>query len=783
MAKAVPALGSTETTSEVLPDRIGDYAILDLLGEGGMGRVFLARRIGVEQATPVALKLLRQDRIRPALVSRFEQEVELLAALDHPGVCRFHYADRLPDGSPYVVMEAVRGRPFLDYCAGLSLTVSQRLRLFLEVLEAVAYAHERLIIHRDIKSSNVLVDARGQPKLLDFGIGRQLGSGCESTHTAERFFTPASCAPEQLLGGPQGVSVDVYALGLLLHELLCGRVAFDFTGLRASEIEQRILHAPPPLMSLQAPASRATALRGDLDAIVSTCLRKQPSERYPNVRELQADIQRVLDSRPVRARPTGLAYRARLAWRRHRLPWTLAGVLAASMLAAASALLLQAREIERERSLAVSERDRALYAVGLLRDAFLGADPARVVGDQVTARQVLDAARPRLDSLKTTQPLLFAELAEALAELELGLFAQAEAQALAEAGLEAARRADAPQDLVGRLTLMAAQARLEAGDYTLAEEMLATLATVPVHQRPIRWWLAAARLRAINQQIDASLELLDQGEGEALARGERTGVMSEFRLQRADTLRWGGRFDESLALLGELLERESQHSDAMHPRTVLLRAQVLYAQSAAERLPVAVEAFDDLLARVSQVYGESSAMAGRIHGIAGTAHYLGRSYERAIPHLARSSRLLSAHLGPASATAMRMSLNHAMALRAAARPDEEIAAAFEALLGPVAEMDPMTPLGAYVLSNWLEYLGARGRWTEAVALLTGAEGRRASEVQREESRQDLLLRVKEALDGAGCMVSPPRNPACSELGRMRAELEYSVSAGDPVTRP
>ncbi len=294
------ALGLVETSldardSDALAPgmHFGVYTLEQEIGRGGMGRVFRATRSGPDFLQEVAIKFVRRDLLHPALLRRFSTERAILAALDHPGISRLIDANTTPDGTPYVVMEFVRGQAIDGWADARTLGLSDRLALFRKVLAAVGHAHRNLVVHRDIKSSNVLVTDDGEIRLLDFGIAKPLGrlGDVNATQTMDRFLTPSSAAPEQLAGGPITVACDIHALGMLLYELLAGRLPFAFGNMTPGEIETAIRQLPPPPMTsrvgdgdLVLATARGfssvrelrEALRGDLEHIVQRCLRKLP---------------------------------------------------------------------------------------------------------------------------------------------------------------------------------------------------------------------------------------------------------------------------------------------------------------------------------------------------------------------------------------------------------------------------------------------------------------------------------------------------------------------------
>ncbi len=306
--------------------RVGPYVLKEVLGRGGMGLVHRAERVDGTGCGEVAIKFVRRELLDEHTRRRFLVERQILATMDHPHIARLFDAAELEDGTPYLVMEYVAGIPLTAYCEQVGLDVRARVALFRKVCAAVSQAHANGVVHRDLKPANILVAAGGIPKLLDFGIAKPLGAvdatGLGSTATAQRYFSPLYAAPEQLLGTAIGVGCDVYALGLLLYELLAGSRPFDLTGLRAGQVERTIARKRPAAPSSAASrcrvaTSRQHELRGDLDCIVLRCLRKSPCDRYPTVEQIDADLHAWLHGLPIRARGGDAWKWARELARRH----------------------------------------------------------------------------------------------------------------------------------------------------------------------------------------------------------------------------------------------------------------------------------------------------------------------------------------------------------------------------------------------------------------------------------------------------------------------------------
>jgi eukaryotic-like serine/threonine-protein kinase len=309
--------------------RIGPYSIVRELGRGGMGAVYLAERADGQYQLRVALKLIKRGMDTEQVLARFRAERQILASLDHPNIARLLDGGSTEQGLPFFAMEYIEGEPIDTYANRSGLSVEDRLRLFLQVCGAVAYAHQHLVIHRDIKPLNILVTAEGAPKLLDFGIAKVLHAGDDetSTVTGMRLLTPEYASPEQVEGRHATTVSDVYALGVVLYELLTGRSPYRLQSRAPRDVVEAVRTTDPDRPSQVGDDEKVRRrLRGDLDTILLTALRKEPDRRYQSVEQFAADVRRHLDGLPVLARPDTFGYRAGKFVRRNRVP-VAAGVL------------------------------------------------------------------------------------------------------------------------------------------------------------------------------------------------------------------------------------------------------------------------------------------------------------------------------------------------------------------------------------------------------------------------------------------------------------------------
>ncbi|MEO7916151.1 MAG: serine/threonine-protein kinase [Dokdonella sp.] len=411
---------------------VGVFRLVREVGQGGMGTVWLATRVDGEFEQKVAVKLIRTGWDAAAMIGRFRAERQILAHLNHPNIAHLIDGGVTDDGRPWLALEYVDGIDQRSYCDEHQLDIAARLKLFRTVCAAVSHAHAHLVVHRDLKPSNLLVNRSGAIKLLDFGIAKLIDR--DSSHASlQRVFTPEYAAPEQVRGEVVTIAVDVYALGLLLYELLTGRRPYKVKNSTPAAYERAILDQEPTRPSLafasdddaidlaeralqreMSPQSLRRELRGDLDAIVLKALRKQPEQRYASVADFSADIENHLRRRPVLARRGGWRYRASRFLRRH-------AIAAASVSLAVAALVTGLVIALQQRDLARVEANKSERVLNFMVDNFRLADPSTSGGAKITARELLDRGSQRISAALEDVPEAHAELLETMGQAYAGI--------------------------------------------------------------------------------------------------------------------------------------------------------------------------------------------------------------------------------------------------------------------------------------------------------------------------------------------------------------------------
>jgi serine/threonine protein kinase/tetratricopeptide (TPR) repeat protein len=629
------------------PESVGAYRLLERLGEGGMGEVWLAQQTWPVERR-VALKLIKAGMDTRQVVLRFESERQALALMDHPAIAKVFDAGSTDEGRPYFVMEYVAGVPITDFCDAERLSTDERLALFVRVCDGVQHAHQKAILHRDLKPTNVQVarvDGEPQPKIIDFGIAKALGErgltiGAMPTEVGLLLGTPEYMSPEQAdaLGADVDTRADVYSLGVMLYELLTGSLPFPSSELRSRSHDEirRILHEVDP----PRPSSRVTTLGdaaadvahsrqtepgglrrilgGDLDAIVLKAMDKDRARRYGSASDLAADIGRYLHHEPVLARAPSTPYRLAKYIRRHRSAVAVTGMLLTLLLGFAGTTALQARRIARERDRAEAEAQRATREAAaaqrvstFLTSMFKVSDPSEARGNSITAREVLDRAAQNVETALVQEPALQARMMATIGDVykELGLYSRA--HGLVEAALSTRNRVlgpEAPETLESMrnlASLLRAEGRPKEADPLIRRTLESATRTLGPESLP------ALQARTLLSWILADEG--DRGSAETLAR-ETLDTLRRVRGPRdTDTVSQLGilaiivnmqrRWAESEALQRERLAilRETLAPDA--PDILIALQNIAGNVSNQGRFAEAEPLFRELVERERRVFG------------------------------------------------------------------------------------------------------------------------------------------------------------------------------------
>ncbi len=584
-----------ERSGDKPPERIGPYKILGVLGEGGMGIVYLA-----EQEKPihrrVALKIIKLGMDTKQVIARFETEREALALMNHPNVAKVFDAGATETGRPYFAMEYVAGIPITDYCDKHRLSTDERLRLFMEVCQAVQHAHQKGIIHRDIKPSNVLVSVQDEklvPKVIDFGVAKatqqRLTERTLFTEQGQLIGTPGYMSPEQaeMTALDIDTRTDIYSLGVVLYELLVGALPFDTKTLLQggfAEIQRIIREVEPPkpstkLSSLGADSTTiaqkrrtelrtlARQIRGDLDWIVMKCLEKDRTRRYDTANSLALEIGRYLNSEPILAGPPSTTYRMRKFVRRNKGQVFAAASILIVLLAGLGGTSFGLVQARRERAAAEQARNESDTVTQFLSDTIASADPGKE-GKDVTVREVIDRAAQTIGEKFKDKPLIEARLRHTIGGTycSLGLYSSAEAHAAEAAAVYRRTKGDQdPATLAAMENL--ADALSNQGRYAEAEELDRRTLEVRRHV------LGEEHPDTLRSMNDLAVDLFTQGhhaKAEELNRRTLEVLRRVLGEEHPDTLKSINSLTAILSLQGRYAEAEE-----LYRKTLEVRRRVL----------------------------------------------------------------------------------------------------------------------------------------------------------------------------------------------------------------
>jgi serine/threonine-protein kinase len=562
-----------------------------------MGAVWLAERTDGLMKRPVALKLphYSYDTARRAgLVERLARERDILASLNHPNIATLYDAGIADNGQPYLAIEYVEGFPIDEYCRERPVDLKSRLGLFVQIANAVAYAHAKLALHRDLKPANILVTAEAQVRLLDFGIAKLMDEGqakeTRLTELSGRALTPDYASPEQILGEPLSVASDVYSLGVILYELISGQRPYTLRRESRGALEDAIVQADPMQPSEVADTLWRKSLRGDLDTIVLKALKKAPAQRYATVNALAEDVQRYLADRPVQAQRDSRWYRLSKFVARNKLPVGAASAVAVAVLAGAGVALWQAK-------VAFAEQARAEEVKEFIASIFRDANPYADEGKAVSANELLNHARGQIDLLGIERPEVRVELLNLVGSGFMGLGDTAAAEAVGRQALDESVRVLGPdhaQTVQARL-LMVDVHRFRGRTAQMGQELalLRPIVTRAASTRPldlVRTLIASAHLAVdeerINDAVVAATEALGQatallGIGQPTTAAAAT-ILAEasmllksgVSLSAADKVRMMQTANRSLNLVLQVYRKRPNHPQVLEMRSV--HARTLY---------------------------------------------------------------------------------------------------------------------------------------------------------------------------------------------------------------
>ncbi len=701
---SVPSARAAPSLTDRSGERVGAFELTEMIGVGGMSVVYRARRADGAFDQDVAVKLFAAAHLDDTAMQRFDAERRIAATLEHPGIARVIDGGAMADGTPYLAMELVRGDPIDRWCEDRSADLKTRLRLVRGTCEALAHAHAAGIVHRDLKTSNILVDEQGQARLIDFGIAKVLDRGSvdfdqPETRFEARLMTPAYASPEQLLGRKITRSSDVYSMSVVLYELLTGSRPHRLAGLSATEAERRVCETVPPDPSaavggdggtpprgLGETAALRRHLRGDLDRIVMTGLRQDPNDRYADAMELGEDLDRYLRGEPVRARGASRAYRTWHFIRRYRGAVAATAVIFTVLIGGLLGVQHQAREAQRQRDLAQDQAERAEAARAFLVDMIQRADPFENA-DEPTLAGALKQAIPDVDEQFAGQPELEGDLRYAIG------------YALQNLGEIGPARFQLEQALA---------VRTESGDVVGQAEALDGLAIVD-------WW--QSDFEAAERRFAEARELLDSDDsGAERGRVLYVSMLGNWSAMRIDAGNYAG--SEMLAL--EALDRAGSDPAIELDTRAAIWSSLATSRQSLGRIDEALDAFRRTVELQRQATGEMHPSYAIVLNNLALLYYGMDRLEDAIQAMSESVRIRRATLGddhPQTATAL-FNLSRLQTIAGDLEQAESLAR--EALTVARGGYDAGHPRIGKAHEALAIVLKAQGRFDAALAELTNA---------------------------------------------------------------
>jgi serine/threonine protein kinase/tetratricopeptide (TPR) repeat protein len=634
----------------------GAYRIRRVLGEGGMGVVYLGARDDL--GSVAAIKILRDAWLSPARRERFASEPRTLAQLNHPCIAHLYDADTLDDGTPWFAMEYVEGIPLTAYCSEHALGIPERLRLFRQVCEAVQHAHQHLVVHRDLKPSNILVAPDGVVKLLDFGIAKQLESldlAQDQTRTGLRLMTPAYAAPEQIRGSGIGIHTDVYALGVVLYELLADRLPFELSNRTPGEVETAIVEQEPDRPSVAAKQRGRARAAGkaawvDLDVLCLTAMHKEPARRYQTVEALLRDLDHYLAGEPLEARPDTLGYRLGKFVRRNRARVAAAALTLGVVI---GLVIFYTVRLTGARNAALAEAARVQRIQRFTLNLFEGGDKEAGPADSLRVITLVDRGLQEARTL-TAEPTVQAEVYGTLGSIYQKLGNLPRADTLLRAALEGRRAhfsAGSPEVTESGVALgllRVDQAKLEEAEQFIRAALAAGKRKLPPrHPALARATFALGSVLQARGRYDSAIHTSEEAARLSASNdGKPTPELAAALSQLADDHFYAGHYEVSDSVNYRVLGMYRELYGERHPLVADILINLGASQFQRGKYSDA-ERFDrDGLAIIEAFYGESHRETAYALTQLGRALVFGKKFEQGIPVLQTALAINERVFGP-----------------------------------------------------------------------------------------------------------------------------------------
>lgn len=717
--------------------RVGNVELVRRLGTGGMGDVYLGTQSGPLKRH-VAIKVIRFGIAPEPLLARFEAERQVLARMNHANIAQVYEAGTRENGQPYFVMEYIEGVPVDEFCESRQLGLGERLDLFARICDGVQHAHQRGVIHRDLKPSNVLVDEAGNPKIIDFGIAKLVedtGQDVRLTQVDETIGTPQYMSPEQAAFHSEEIDTrsDVYALGVLLFELLTGQSPFDTEGKTPLEVREMIARTDAPRPS--SIANRTTPfssrqLAGDLDWIVGKSLAREKDRRYGSPAELAADIQRHRNKQPVLAGPDEVSYRLRKFVGRHKTGVAVSAVALVTIfggLAGTSIGLLRALEAERA---AAESAEIAKQTVTFVEEIFSAADSTKVRGEQITAKEVVDQGVIQLRSNEELPWAPRASMLQTMARVYAGLGLYTDAVPLLEESTSLytnhiERLADRPApyfeaqlDYIAILKTLGETERAEALLDELIESQVEAFGPederlVDSHILKMNFFTGDTDAAEARAHFARNMALLDATGASDVDRGRLLTNMAAIYVEE-------GSFDEAIAAGRKAVELQTDAHGADHWNTLIARTNLAWYLTRSRRFKEAEQQYDAIVEAQEETYGKDHFALGiTLFNLGSLQRDLG-DYQDALANYLRARDIWADQLGPDHSYVTATISNIAQIYYDLGRNDESEAMYLDLIEQERRTLEEDDPRRAFALNNLGMVYHATGQLEKAEALLREA---------------------------------------------------------------